>query len=79
MVADNGPGFQDDDEALVQPFFSRRPDGMGLGLYLANQAAERHSVEGKKGRLRFPKKGDVSLPPGFTGGAVVAFQFPKGL
>ena len=76
VVADNGPGFQDEPEALVQPFFSRRPDGMGLGLYLADQAAQRHSATGHKGRLRFPQRGDISLPSGFTG-AVVAFQFPK--
>ena len=76
VVADNGPGFQDDPEALVQPFFSRRPDGMGLGLYLADQAAQRHSIDGRKGRLLFPQRGDISLPPEFTG-AVIAFQFPK--
>lgn len=78
VVADNGPGFQDEPEALVQPFFSRRPDGMGLGLYLADQAAQRHSADGRKGRLVFPQRGDLSLPREFTG-AVVAFQFPKEL
>jgi signal transduction histidine kinase len=76
VVADNGPGFQDEPEALVQPFFSRRPDGMGLGLYLADQAAQRHSAGGRKGCLRFPQRGDLSLSREFTG-AVVAFQFPK--
>ncbi|MBN8246022.1 MAG: ATP-binding protein [Verrucomicrobia bacterium] len=76
VVADNGPGFQDEPEALVQPFFSRRPDGMGLGLYLADQAAQRHSVDGDKGQLRFPQRGDLTLPREFTG-AIVAFQFPK--
>lgn len=76
VVADNGPGFQDEAETLVQPFFSRRDDGMGLGLYLANQAAQNHTIDGRKGQLRFPQRGDVSLPREFTG-AIVAFQFPK--
>jgi signal transduction histidine kinase len=71
LVADNGPGFRDEYGALVQPFFSRKPDGMGLGLYLADEVAQRH-----KGRLRFPQPGDVSLPSEFTG-AIVAFQFPE--
>jgi hypothetical protein len=29
IFADNGPGFQDDPDYLVQPFFSRKPDGDG--------------------------------------------------
>lgn len=76
VVADNGPGFQDDPESLTQPFFTRRNDGMGLGLYLSNQAAESHIVGNHKGRLVFPQKGDITLPKGFDG-AVIAFQFPK--
>jgi signal transduction histidine kinase len=71
VVADNGPGFRDDHDSLVQPFFSRRPDGMGLGLYTANEVAKQH-----QGRLLFPQPGDVSLPRQFDG-AVVALQFPK--
>lgn len=71
VVADNGPGFRDDPDSLVQPFFSRRPDGMGLGLYLANEVAKEH-----QGRLLFPQPGDVKLPKQFNG-AVVALQFPK--
>lgn len=78
IVADNGPGFQDDPESLVQPFFTRRGDGMGLGLYLADQAARRHVADDRHGRLVFPQKGDVRLPHGFDG-AVIAFQFPKSL
>lgn len=72
IVADNGPGFRDDDpDSLVQPFFSRRPDGMGLGLYMANEVAKQH-----QGRLLFPQRGDVKLPRKFNG-AIVALQFPK--
>jgi signal transduction histidine kinase len=71
VVADNGPGFQDDPEMLVQPFFSRRPDGMGLGLYLADEVMRVH-----QGRLLFPERGDVGVPKEFTG-AIVALQFPE--
>jgi signal transduction histidine kinase len=71
VVADNGPGFRDDPDSLVQPFFSRRPDGMGLGLYTANEVAKQH-----QGRLLFPQPGDVKLPDKFKG-AIIALQFPK--
>lgn len=71
IVADNGPGLRDEPETLVQPFFSRKPDGMGLGLHLASEIAKQHN-----GRLLFPQLGDVSLPPEFTG-AVIALQFPS--
>jgi len=70
LVADNGPGFQDPPETLVEPFFSRKADGMGLGLHIASEIAKMH-----EGRLVFPEKGDVSLPANLTG-AVVALQFP---
>ena len=69
IVADTGTGFQDDPGQVVRPFFTRRPSGMGLGLYYANLAMELHS-----GRLVFPPAGDVELPKGFDG-AVVALVF----
>ena len=70
VVADNGPGFQGDDpNNLVRPFFTRKPDGMGLGLYYANLAMELNS-----GQLVFPQAGEVGLPEEFDG-AVVALIF----
>lgn len=73
VVADNGAGFADDvPERLVRPFFTRKPDGMGLGLYYANLAMELNG-----GRLAFPQPGEVDLPDGF-GGAVVAMIFKAG-
>jgi len=69
IVADNGPGFLDPPEYLIEPFISRKPDGMGLGLHIADQVMK---VQG--GRLDFPEAGDVSLPRGFKG-AVVALVF----
>lgn len=72
VVADNGPGFrpQDTPEYLVQPFFSRKEDGMGLGLHIANEVAKIH-----KGQLLFPDHNDVTLPDGIDG-AVVALHIP---
>lgn len=69
IVADNGPGFTDSPGDLVRAFFSRKHDGMGLGLYLADQF-----MNNINGRLEFPEPGDVDLNKGFNG-AVVAFIF----
>jgi signal transduction histidine kinase len=69
IVADNGPGFADPPEYLVEPFISRKPDGMGLGLHIADQV-----MRTQGGRLEFPERGDLSLPEGFDG-AIVALVF----
>jgi signal transduction histidine kinase len=71
VVADNGPGFIDPPEYLVEPFFSRKPDGMGLGLHIANEVMKIH-----KGRLYFPDSSELSLPKGLTR-AIVALQFKQ--
>ena len=72
VVADNGPGFQGDDpNNLVRPFFTRKPDGMGLGLYYVNLAMELNS-----GQLVFPQPGEVGLSEEFDG-AVVALIFKE--
>ena len=34
LVADNGPGFKDPIEDLVRPFFTRKQDGIGIGLFM---------------------------------------------
>lgn len=69
VLADNGPGFSDPPEYLVEPFISRKPEGMGLGLHVADQV-----MKAQKGALEFPDEGDVNLPHGFDG-AVVALVF----
>jgi signal transduction histidine kinase len=69
VIADNGTGFLDPPEYLIEPFISRKPDGMGLGLHIADQVMK---VQG--GRLDFPQTGDLALPEGFDG-AVVALVF----
>ena len=69
VVADNGTGYLDPPEYLIEPFISRKPDGMGLGLHLADQVMK---VQG--GRLEFPQLGDLALPEEFDG-AVIALVF----
>lgn len=36
VIADNGPGFKDDASEIIRPFFSRKSDGIGIGLYLVD-------------------------------------------
>lgn len=69
VVADSGPGLQDAAEDVVRPFFSRKMDGMGLGLYYADMVMKAHG-----GRLTFPERDDVEIPAACTG-AVVAMTF----
>jgi C4-dicarboxylate-specific signal transduction histidine kinase len=68
-VADGGPGFLDPPEDLVQPFFTRKPDGMGLGLHIADEVMRAH-----EGRLLFPTAAEVPVPAGLAG-AVVVLEF----
>ena len=72
VIADNGVGFQEDDpDQLIRPFFTRKPDGMGLGLYYANLAME---LQG--GQLVFPQPRDIEIPKEYDG-AVVALLFEE--
>lgn len=72
LVADNGPGLIDPPELLTQPFMSRKADGMGLGLYIANEVMRVHD-----GWLIFAASGDVDVPPEIDG-AIVVLQFKDG-
>jgi signal transduction histidine kinase len=79
VVGDNGPGFGNDaPEDLLEPFFGRRPGGMGLGLYLVNEVMTKLLQGPSNGRVLFPSAGEIRLPKSITG-AVVALQFPKAL
>lgn len=69
VIADTGPGFEDTPERLVRPFFTRKPNGMGLGLYYTTLAMELNG-----GQVVFPERGDVELPESFDG-AVIALVF----
>lgn len=71
LIADNGPGFSDPPAYLRQPFITRRPEGMGLGLHIVDEVMKSH-----RGRLVFPEHGDVALPASYSG-ALVALQFKE--
>jgi signal transduction histidine kinase len=71
FVADNGPGFQDPPELLVEPFMTRRPDGMGLGLHIANEIMKVHD-----GRLVFPQRDELGINELYCG-AIVGLQFKE--
>ena len=73
VIGDSGPGFQDAPSDLVRPFFTRKAEGMGLGLYLANEI-----MLNDGGELVFPDSGDLELPAEITG-AVVALIFKGGI
>lgn len=71
VVADTGPGYTDEPDDLTRPFFSRRPEGMGVGLYYANLV-----MELGEGRLAFPDAKEADVPSEFDG-AVLALIFPR--
>lgn len=71
VVADTGPGFSDGPQDLTRPFFSRRPEGMGVGLYYANLVMELGD-----GFLLFPDAREADVPKEFDG-AVLAMVFPR--
>jgi signal transduction histidine kinase len=65
IVSDSGPGFEDNDINIVTlPFFTRKPDGMGLGLYIADRIAKLNG-----GNLRLLNPQDF---PGLLSGANIA-------
>lgn len=70
LIADNGPGFQDPPSDIVRPFYSRRPEGMGMGLYYANMVMELND-----GALIFPDHSEADVPDELDG-ALVALRFP---
>lgn len=68
-VADSGEGFMDDPSMAIRPFYTRRTDGMGIGLYYTDMVMKSHG-----GRIAFPRSGEVEVPSR-CGGAVVAMVF----
>jgi signal transduction histidine kinase len=63
-VADRGPGVTTADEAqLFSPFFTTKPDGMGIGLAICRSIIEFH-----EGHLYFERN--------IEGGSVFAFTLP---
>lgn len=37
QIRDNGDGFEDPFDLLIEPYYSRKTDGLGLGLFLVNE------------------------------------------
>jgi len=72
VIADNGPGFADDLDDAKEPFFTRRPDGIGVGLYYVNLIMQ--SIGGSLQML-----GPDSPHVGSRyDGAALALVFPRG-
>jgi signal transduction histidine kinase len=51
-IKDNGVGLDDDQQQkIVMPFYTTKPDGMGMGLSISRSLIEAH-----QGRLQFSSK-----------------------
>jgi len=71
-VADAGPGIPPEvAERLFTPFFTTRPEGMGLGLSLCRTVAEQHG-----GTLSHEAVPAPDGSPGDCGGTVFRFRLP---
>lgn len=71
LVADNGYGFQMDEDQMILPFRSLKPNGMGVGLYYTSLVME---IIG--GKLLFPPIDTLELPSVYNG-ACTALVFPN--
>ncbi|WP_424353504.1 ATP-binding protein [Methanosarcina mazei] len=72
VIADNGPGFTLPTEQLTKPFITGKPDGMGIGLHIANEVMNAHG-----GEILFPEPEDFLIPDDFKEGAIIALSFRK--
>lgn len=71
IIVDNGLGFNIEPEYLTQPFKTKKPGGMGLGLYFADLVMNMIG-----GKLLFPDSMDLEIPKAYDG-ACIALVFPK--
>lgn len=74
LLVDNGPGFRDDIEDLVLPFFSRKADGIGIGLYLIDTIMMKY---GKLGIITNNKELEKLEVPDKYRGAAIKLTFNK--
>lgn len=74
VVADNGPGFKDDISDLIRPFFSRKTEGIGIGLYLID------TIMLQYGKFNIIREKDeiekIGIPENING-AIVELVFNK--
>jgi signal transduction histidine kinase len=72
VIADNGPGFQDDVADLIRPFFTRKIDGIGIGLYLID------TIMLKYGKFEIVQelyeKNELGIPDEYDG-AIIKLTF----
>ncbi|MBK6264390.1 sensor histidine kinase [Marivirga sp. S37H4] len=66
-IVDNGPGFKDAITDLVRPFFSRKDDGIGIGLYLIDTIMMKY---GKFEILENSELDDIEVPEKYRGAAI---------
>jgi len=71
IVSDRGPGIKDSLDAIVQPFYTRKPDGTGLGLTIVKEIMDLHD-----GHINLLFEGEE---PFLWPGANVALVFRKEL
>ena len=69
LISDNGPGIDNPLELLIQPFFTTKIDGMGLGLFICNRTANNMGL-----KLELFEENDI---PGLLSGANIGILFPK--
>lgn len=67
VIVDNGPGFKDEITDLVRPFFSRKEDGIGIGLYLIDTIMMKY---GKLEILENSDLDDIEVPTKYRGAAI---------
>lgn len=69
IFVDNGPGFKDDITDLVRPFFTRKVEGIGIGLYLID------TIMMKYGKVDIitgnEKLNEIGIPENYNGAAIV--------
>ncbi len=67
VIVDNGPGFKDEIIDLVRPFFSRKDDGIGIGLYLIDTIMMKY---GKFEILENSDLDDIEVPTKYRGASL---------
>jgi hypothetical protein len=67
LIVDNGSGFRDEITDLVRPFFTRKDDGIGIGLYLIDTIMMKY---GKFDIINNSELEDLEIPQEYRGAAV---------